>query len=148
MQEGPLRGLCEAVRPHAGGKAKDRWPSQITILKLAHGFQTPPVSHSAKVLSYMTGRACQYSLENDFVLELLTWLKNHKGVPTKERHRVAMRSDASDRRDRMESVAAKMVNDTATDAKRDWNIETQRRIDLATAIVAGEYGDGRAASAA
>ncbi len=58
------------------------WPRGVHILQLAHALRRPPPSFSEKVTSYMASAAGRRALAEGYAGVLLSWLRDHPGVPT------------------------------------------------------------------
>lgn len=81
MDADRLAALCEVVEVHAGGKARDIWPSEIMIMNWARRIQTPPPSESRLVRSYLQSAAGSAARDRGCLVELFWWLRKYGAPP-------------------------------------------------------------------
>lgn len=77
-----LAALSDVVELHAGGRAKNRWPTEVSICNWARRWQKPPASQSRLVRTYLQSAAGRAALAGDYVVELFDHLKRHGNAPT------------------------------------------------------------------
>ena len=119
MAADKLEALAEIVARRAGGKARDRWPAEVSVCNWAADLQSPPASESRLVRSYMASAAGRRAYVEGYEPELFLHLKR-AGLPPKE-HAVAHLRDAAGKRQlRVDAIRADMAAGRASPADRQW----------------------------
>lgn len=81
MDGSRLDALREVVQHWGGGKRRDLWPTEVSILAQAFRLQRPPASDSRLILSYLGSRAGARARDGGYLVELYAYLKRMGRVP-------------------------------------------------------------------
>ncbi|WP_420415910.1 hypothetical protein [Marinovum algicola] len=88
-----LDALAEQCVRYAGGKHRNRWPGEVSIVNWAARLQMPPGSVSRLVRTYLQSAAGQAAMAGGYEVELYDYLRAY-GVPSGERAFDLMRDEA------------------------------------------------------
>lgn len=107
MKADKLSALAEICQRYAGGKTKDVWPSEQSIMGWAMRLQVPPASHSRLVRTYLQSGAGRAALASGYHAELMGHLKKF-GAPPNDYAIATIRRDASDNARRLRGIEKKL----------------------------------------
>lgn len=119
MTEGNLAVLAEAVQRHAGGKARNRWPRDVTICNFAADIQRPPATVSRLVRSMLASVMGQAALAGGYHLELMEWLRDQGRKPGAF-DLSRMKQDAEENRRKAKVIRHRCARGLADVAEQGW----------------------------
>lgn len=121
MDADKLDALAEIVEGLAGGKNRDIWPREITILNIAKRFQMPPPSESRLVRTYLQSAPGRGALERGCLVELFWWLRRHGQIgPPNEYGWSQIEQQADDNRGRRAGLARDAQRGTLSPSDAEW----------------------------
>lgn len=147
-----LVSLSDTIRRGAAAcakcRARDGWPSLVTIRNWAHDLRPRPAGYSPKVTSWMrssAGRRCW--LEDPCIaVSAVRYLVKYPGVPTADNGGMRTVRDWAEKLHRDLSIARGRVTDgVADDADRDFIDMVERQSAVAKGLVYPEGGQVDAA---
>ncbi len=119
MAEDKLAALAETVAAYAGGKAKDRWPAEVSICNWARALQVPPAGASRLVRSMLQSAAGETAEAGGYLAELMLYLKKF-GAPPNDFGYAQIRQRADDNRSRVVRIRREQANGGASPADLEW----------------------------
>lgn len=129
MSPDKLQALAEVVEVNATGKARNRWPREVTVCNWAWRLQRPPASVSRLVRSYLQSEAGKAAARGGYLVELFEHLREF-GVPLNEFTWSQIRAAADENRAKVKRIARAEELGRASLAAIQWRrdyMETRRR---------------------
>lgn len=114
-----LRALAEVVATYGGGPRKDVWPTDVSICNWARRLQTPPISESRLVRSYIQSAAGMAAIDGGYVVELFEHLKRY-GAPPDVYSLSKIRTEADQRKGRRARIERERERGIASQPDLDW----------------------------
>lgn len=130
-----LDALAEVVERHAGGKHRNRWPAEASVMNWAVRIQAPPPSDSRFVRSYMASAPGRRALEQDYVTELWRHIKHHGPRPLTGYELTKIRDEADQNRRLRLRIKGQIERGVAGPADMAWLDAYWRDRERAVALV-------------
>ncbi|WP_118138786.1 hypothetical protein, partial [Oceanicella sp. SM1341] len=104
-----LATLAEALLEMGEGRAGDRWPREVRVLKLARTIRQPPPGFSGKVVRFMRCAVGQQAVAEGWAGPLLTCLMRRPGVPAGDYALGQLREAATEERRRLQVISERLA---------------------------------------
>lgn len=141
MTAANLRCLAEQCIRDAGGKHRNRWPGEVTIINRASMLQTPPGSVSRLVRTYLQSAAGQAAMAAGYEVELFDYLRAY-GVPSGERAFDLMRDKAGAERGRRARIRREVDAGVASPSEvAEVELFLRKRAKVRDIITAGQEAE-------
>ncbi|WP_157982194.1 hypothetical protein [Oceanicella sp. SM1341] len=140
-----LSTLAEGLMSMGEGKAGDRWPREVRVLKLAHTISAPPPGFDRKVTSFMACAVGRRAQAEGWAGPLLSALRKPGPPPTSDYALEQLRAQAAEERRRLQIIEERLAAGQVL-AEDDARFRSfwDRREKVATQLVRGEAAEGRA----
>ncbi len=142
MSADRLDALCEVVGGQAGGKDRNRWPDEISVLNWAARLQPPPPGESRLVRSYMGSAAGRRALQQDYAVELFQYLRQH-GHPPSDFAVAGMREQAAARQEDFARITLQIGEGRADPRERQAMERYWKTFERIVALVGTAAGRGQ-----
>jgi hypothetical protein len=137
-----LQVLADALIDTA---ASNEWPSEIVMMQLARGIQTPPPAQSRALTSWLASVEGPKAVAGGYLVDLFRFIRHRLRPPTPfEMREIGERAREHDRRRQI--IQEKIRAEMATDDDRNWLMGWMRDEELALALV--DEGNKKRAGAA
>ncbi|HCO91088.1 MAG TPA: hypothetical protein DIT40_08960 [Alphaproteobacteria bacterium] len=146
MRDDRLQALAEVVERHAGGKARNVWPAEVSICNWARRLQEPPASESRLVRSYLQSAPGAAAEAGGYLVELFLHLKD-VCAPPGEYAWSTIRAEAQDNARKVEYIRREQSHGRASPSELSW-LDHYMRLQERVADIRAAAGKGGDACAA
>lgn len=119
MSDQSLEVMYDMMRSKGQGKGRDIWPPRASFYAIAEMVEPCPLEKVPSLRGWFRSNAGPVAVENDTLVEVLTYIQTHKKPPMSEGARKQIHHDARERRHFVEVARRRVADGTATKDERD-----------------------------